>query len=429
MDTHHPRPPVLIIGAGLAGLALAHGLKRAQPPIPVHIFERDSSPTRRAQGFRIRVSPEATGLRGLLPDDVWAAVMATASELRGGVGIGSRLDPLTGQPAEWDRSRFPPPPSVGNSAFRTVNVDRTLLRNVLMAGLGDDISFGRKFAGYEVTADGNVEVRFEDGSTASGSVLVGADGIRSRVRRQLLPGLTVLDTEARAVLGKTFLTPEVEGLAPSEALQALCIASEPERPQVRLLTDVMHFDPGLDQAERARLGVPGDYLYWVLVFRRDVLGLDEDAADALLSSTNAQASQCAIDITKSWHKSIRAVLENGKPEDSTLAGFLVCETDNFVTSWEGVDRRSPVTLIGDAAHPVPPVSAMGLHLAFQDASGLYEALTGLSQESGAGDKLEALRACEASMVGRAKTTIERSIVAAGHFFGMRAVEELKPATL
>ncbi|KUI73815.1 6-hydroxynicotinate 3-monooxygenase [Cytospora mali] len=423
--TSQSSPPVLIIGAGLAGLALAHGLKKARPPVPFHIFERDSSATWRAQGFRIRVAPEDTGLRELLPDGVWQAVLATSSEVRGEFGLGNRLDPVTCQPGRWEHARLAPPPP----ASRTVNVDRRLLRNVLMAGLEGDISFGKKFGGYRVTADGGVEARFEDGSAASGSVLVGADGLRSRVRRQLLPGLTVLDTEGRAVFGKTSLTPEVEGLVPEQVLQALCVMQEEGNPHVRLLTDVMRFDPALDQAERARYGVPGDYIYWVLVFRKDALGLDEDATNALLSSTSAQASQHALAMTGSWHEAIRGALEKGNVEDSTMVGFWTCETENFVASWEGVDKRSPVTLIGDAGHPVPPVSAMGLHLAFQDASGLYEALTGASEDSGAGEKLKAIRAYEASMVERAKATIERSLKGAGFFFGMRPVAELKAASL
>lgn len=177
--------------------------------------------------------------------------------------------------------------------------------------------------------------------------------------------------------------------------------------------------------------MPRDYLYWVLVFRKEVIGLEEDATDALLCSTHAQSSQHALNVTKSWNESVRAVLEIGNVEDSTLVGLWTCETGNYVASWEGKDQRSPVTLIGDAAHPVPPVSAMGLHLAFQDASELCEALVGLSRGwgAGAGEKLEAIRAYEAAMVGRAKAVIEHGIKAAGLFFGMRAVEELKPAPL
>lgn len=168
--------------------------------------------------------------------------MATCSELPGGAGIGSRLDPLTARPADWSRVGAPPP-SIGSREFKAVNVDRTLIRRVLMTGLEDNITFGKRFASYEVTADGGVDVKFEDGTTASGSVLVGADGVRSKVRHQLLPSLTIFDTEARAVLGKTFLGPELEVRAPSEVLQALCIMYEQDRPHVKLLTDVMRFSP------------------------------------------------------------------------------------------------------------------------------------------------------------------------------------------
>ncbi len=60
---------VIIIGAGIAGLSLAQGLKHATPGIPFHLFERDSSASLRAQGYRIRISSDGAGaLKRLLPE-------------------------------------------------------------------------------------------------------------------------------------------------------------------------------------------------------------------------------------------------------------------------------------------------------------------------------------------------------------------------
>ena len=73
-----PESPVLIIGAGLSGLVLAHGLKRQS--IPFKIYERDSSPTSRSQGYRIRLNLIGLdALHHILPVDVYSEVVATGA--------------------------------------------------------------------------------------------------------------------------------------------------------------------------------------------------------------------------------------------------------------------------------------------------------------------------------------------------------------
>ena len=61
------------------------------------------------------------------------------------------------------------------------------LRQVLLEGLGAIVHFGKKFVGFDDTPEGRVIARFEDGTTASGDLLVGADGANSYVRARLLP--------------------------------------------------------------------------------------------------------------------------------------------------------------------------------------------------------------------------------------------------
>jgi 2-polyprenyl-6-methoxyphenol hydroxylase-like FAD-dependent oxidoreductase len=62
---------VLICGAGISGLALAQGLKKAG--IPFHVFECDPTPAFRPQGYRFRVSNDsgAAALREVLTDELF----------------------------------------------------------------------------------------------------------------------------------------------------------------------------------------------------------------------------------------------------------------------------------------------------------------------------------------------------------------------
>ncbi|QNE20855.1 hypothetical protein F1D05_26750 [Kribbella qitaiheensis] len=61
-------------------------------------------------------------------------------------------------------------------------IDRYAFRRALMTGLDEVLAFGKHFTSYAETGDGRVEIQFADGSTETADVLVGADGVGSRVR-------------------------------------------------------------------------------------------------------------------------------------------------------------------------------------------------------------------------------------------------------
>jgi 2-polyprenyl-6-methoxyphenol hydroxylase-like FAD-dependent oxidoreductase len=72
------------------------------------------------------------------------------------------------------------------------NVDRGNLCEIALLGLEDCCYFSKELTSYESTAEG-VVARFADGTSATGDVLVGADGIRSVVRPQWASKLTIMD--------------------------------------------------------------------------------------------------------------------------------------------------------------------------------------------------------------------------------------------
>src|SRR5437763_7788595 len=64
---------IIVIGGGLGGLALAQGLTRAG--IPVTVYERDTGPDSREQGYRISLNAMGTAaLRALLPPGRFAGL-------------------------------------------------------------------------------------------------------------------------------------------------------------------------------------------------------------------------------------------------------------------------------------------------------------------------------------------------------------------
>ena len=129
---------VLVIGGGLGGLCLSQGLRKAGISVPV--YERDSQPLARTQGYRVHIDTHGEqALRECLPPSLYELFLATRGQQSKGLTVFSVLD---GQLKQVATRRFPE----GDSGeFVTVGsaVDRLTLRQVLLAGLDDDVRFGK----------------------------------------------------------------------------------------------------------------------------------------------------------------------------------------------------------------------------------------------------------------------------------------------
>ncbi|WP_157982132.1 FAD-dependent monooxygenase [Oceanicella sp. SM1341] len=161
----------LIVGGGLAGLALARALGRAG--LPFDLVER--AETLRADGTGIFLLGNATrALAALGLSDVLAArAQACPSQ-----SIHNRSGRLLHR---LDTARF------WGAAGPCVAVSRP----VLHAALADAVPEGRVRTGLELAgitpAGAGHEVRFSDGSTGRYDFVVGADGLNSTVRSMLFP--------------------------------------------------------------------------------------------------------------------------------------------------------------------------------------------------------------------------------------------------
>ncbi|KAK5096252.1 hypothetical protein LTR70_003109 [Exophiala xenobiotica] len=386
--------PILIVGGGLAGLSLGQGLK--QIGMPFRIFERDEAASLRAQGYRIRIDQNGgAGLRRLLPVDLFEKFEATSAEVKPGI---HRLDAMTGKSAATDLSRMPP------KTGAAWNADRRVLRNVLLEGLEPYIEFGKKFDKYELEETG-VVAWFADGSSATGSMIVGTDGVNSQVRRHMLPNHKLLDTEGRAVSGRTLVDANTFQHIPAAIGNGICLIGNEKQPRMKLFCDVMRF-----KSETAA-DVPQDYIYWVLLFHKSCV----NKSDAeLFSMTNSQSAEWAEVLTSDWHEKIRAIIQQQVPEAASTLHFSM--TKPPIEPWK-TDLR--VTVIADAAHPMPPVGGVGANLAFEDAAGLLDVIRN-------GQEQESLAEFEQLLRDRSNKALMQSAGGASHFFGMGPVDSLKP---
>ncbi|MER6950844.1 NAD(P)/FAD-dependent oxidoreductase [Nonomuraea sp. NPDC000554] len=421
---------VMIIGAGIGGLCLAQRLRRDGVGVTVH--ERDTTPALRHQGYRLHLN--ADGQRALhhaLPPDLWRLFLDTAGR------PGPRsvfLDHHLGLQWVAESGEDLPP----------LAVDRLTLRRILLAGLDDVVRFGRRLTGYEVHDSGAVTARFADGTSATGDVLVAADGVNSVVRRQYLPHARVVDTGLRNLYGTIPLDGRTRelfsadmfnvftaivgpgnafiGVAPVEfptPVRAKGLLGEPTFPDTGraegLLGEPAFPDTGRAEkllgepaasaspgAAAVRSGAARDYMTCSFGTRAELLPVTDAELHRM---SGEQLRAMVLDLVEGWHPRVRRIVSHWDP-----AGIFpaVLRTSVPVEPWP----TTTVTLLGDAIHAMSPAGGIGANTALRDARALA---TALAEASRGRPLVPALRDYETAMTGYGFAAVRES-AANGHRF-------------
>jgi len=327
---HH----VLIIGGGLAGPALALALARQN--IRSTIFEL--RPTRGDSGGSISLAPNA--LRALdKACGVYDRIRSTGFVHRR-ISVFDDLGYHFGEIAMTDHE---------SDDYEIVRIMRSEVHKILLAAVEEypgliSIAWGAKVQRIQESEE-SVTAFFEDGSQASGDILIGADGIHSKVREH--------------VLGSA---------APKPAYIGSCTVSSFTDLELVKVPPHMSFPMAFFTPKGLIMAVPTDpegrRLAWGV--SHEIEGKDRDGW------MDYRESGSAIRTAKEYYahvkiEPIRSLIDNVNEESVNV--WTPYSIPDLAT-W----HLGRVCLIGDAAHALPP-NGQGSAQAFEDAALLSRLLS------------------------------------------------------
>ncbi|KDN20342.1 FAD-dependent oxidoreductase [Amycolatopsis rifamycinica] len=357
---------VLVIGAGIGGLCLAHGLRQAG--VDVVVYERDASPARR---HRLRITPEGErAFRECLPAPVSDALVATSMRYtKGMAAYDEHLVRL------WEHN------DVDDGDLDRVDaVDHRTLREVLLAGV-DFVRYGKEFAAVSLTSSGGVRVRFRDGTSDDGDVLVAADGADSAVRAAWRPADVPRDLGVRAIVTRIPMVRAIKGGLP-EFMRDRFTSVVSADVSFGLLPMEFRPDAGAE-----------DYYMAVFNMHRDDLGVPDDV---LFELPGPALREVLRNRTADWHPDLHGLFAHVEPSETYA---LALRASVPVRPW----GQGPVVPLGDAVHTMPLSGGAGANVAAQDAAALCRALTAPGLLS------EGLAVYQADLVRRGTAAVEESI--------------------
>lgn len=375
------KPHVAIIGAGIGGVALAVAcLHRG---IPFTIYERDTNFDARSQGYGLTLQQASKAMKGLGITSL-GGVISTKHIVHNTEGK------ILG---EWGTRKWLETAIKTPTKRTNIHIARQSLRLALLEQLGGNntIQWGHQLIDFTASENG-VELSFQvngEIKTAKADLVIGADGIRSAVRK------LIIGEEATPLRYLDCIV--ILGICPLSSLEGL--SSD-------LLDGATIFQTANGNERIYVMPYTADSVMWQLSFPMS----EEEAKE--LSAKGPQALKEEACRRTQWHTPIPQILQ--ATQENLISGYPVY--DRELLSSELLEKNQNITLIGDAAHPMSPFKGQGANQALLDALKLARKISrGCNAKSKW--KERGLRECvlndfESEMLERSATKVQGSADAA-----------------
>lgn len=384
-------PHVAIIGGGIGGVALAVACKHRG--IPFTLYERDSSFDARSQGYGLTLQQASKAIEGFGVFSLDEGIISTKHVVHNTDGK------VLG---EWGVRRLGLSDEDSVPKRTNIHIARQLLRSALLEQLGGhaSVKWGHQLIDLKECQSNmsGVDLSFQrvdeegiqdDIKQTHADLVVGADGIRSSVRKLLIG----------------------EDAAPLRYLDCLvilgiCPLSDIQCDERTLLDSATVFQTANGNERIYIMPFTKDSIMWQLSFP-----MPEEDAKALSAQGSEALKKEALKRCP-WHDPIPQII--AATQIAQVSGYPVY--DRALLEPELLEKNEYVTLIGDAAHPMSPFKGQGANQALLDALSLARTITRecrpLSNWREAGIRARVLTEFETEMLQRSSKKVQESAAAA-----------------
>jgi len=367
---------IAIIGGGPGGLTLARILQ--MNGADVQVYERDADKDARPKGATLDLHDES-GLRALRE----AGLMdAFRKNYRPGADRMKIMDKHANIIADDETDK--------EGALARPEIDRGPLQNILLESLlPGTVIWGKQFVSMESKLEGWL-IEFKDGSMVYADIVIGADGANSKIRPNI-----------------TSIKPYYVGIM---AIEGAVHHSETQTPHIhKLLNDGKLFIMG--DSKSLIVASKGD---GSLVFYPSFKKQEDWSQNSHIDFNNkAQVLAWFKEEYEGWSNTWEELFENADSKFILRPQYCMPPDQ----TWETLPN---LTILGDAAHVMPPFAGEGVNMAMLDALELSNCL--LNDEYP--DVKSAIASYEKEMLKRASETAADTLVSTDALHSPEAISFL-----